>query len=121
MAQKTAGQLRVTQRAMERIMLGITRRDRFRTGDIRNRTKVTDIINRIARLKWHWVRYVARERETTRGAGRLQKRWIEDVKNIAGRELMRTARKKSGNACKRPLPSSGRTETKKKKKYSVNL
>jgi hypothetical protein len=35
--------LNVTQRAMERAMLGVSLRDRIRNDEIRERTKVTDI------------------------------------------------------------------------------
>ncbi|KAI8426600.1 hypothetical protein MSG28_005383 [Choristoneura fumiferana] len=52
--------LKVTQRAMERAMLGVSLRDRIRNDDIRNRTKVTDIARRIAKLKWQWAGHIAR-------------------------------------------------------------
>jgi hypothetical protein len=44
--------LNVTQRAIERAMLGVSLRDGFRNDEIRKRTKVTDIARRIADLKW---------------------------------------------------------------------
>ncbi|CAG9839094.1 unnamed protein product [Diabrotica balteata] len=73
---------------MERDMLGISLRDRIRNIDIRERTKITDVAERIARLKWQWVRHVSRDnhekwtqrltswrpRENRRGVGRPQKR-----------------------------------------------
>ncbi|CAH2217759.1 jg25722 [Pararge aegeria aegeria] len=40
--------LRVTQRAMERAMLGVSLRDQFRNVEIRRRTRVTDIAQRVA-------------------------------------------------------------------------
>ncbi|KAI8439764.1 hypothetical protein MSG28_013451 [Choristoneura fumiferana] len=52
--------LKVTQRAMERAMLGVSLRDRIRNDDIRSRTKVTDIARRIAKLKWQWAGHIAR-------------------------------------------------------------
>jgi hypothetical protein len=52
--------LNVTQRAMERAMLGVSLRDRIRNDDIRKRTKVTDIAPRIADLKWQWIGHIAR-------------------------------------------------------------
>jgi hypothetical protein len=39
---------KVTQRAMERAMLGVSLRDRIRNQVIRQRTKVTDIAHRIS-------------------------------------------------------------------------
>ncbi|CAH2235122.1 jg16115 [Pararge aegeria aegeria] len=44
--------LRVTQRAMERAMLRVSLRDRIRNVEIRRRTRVTDIAQRVAKLKW---------------------------------------------------------------------
>lgn len=46
---------------MERAMLGITMRDNVRNSDLRNRTQVTDVMSRVAKLKWQWVGPVARE------------------------------------------------------------
>lgn len=45
---------------MERAMLGVSLRDKIRNEEIRRRTKVVDIIQRIAELKWQWVGHVAR-------------------------------------------------------------
>lgn len=59
---KTTNKLRVTQRDIERIMLRISLRDRIRNEEIR-RTKVEDVIARIAKLKWNWVGHVARQGE----------------------------------------------------------
>ncbi|KAI8439095.1 hypothetical protein MSG28_012958 [Choristoneura fumiferana] len=42
--------LKVTQRAMERAMLGVSLRDRIRNTEIRRRTKVTDIAGKICKL-----------------------------------------------------------------------
>lgn len=66
----------------------ITLRDRVRNKEIREQTKVTDIIEQFARLKWQWVGHVARQnrnkwsikttlwrpRTTKRNVGRPQKR-----------------------------------------------
>jgi hypothetical protein len=43
--------LTVTQRAMERAMLGVPLGDQIRNDEIRKRTKVTDIARRITDLK----------------------------------------------------------------------
>ncbi|CAH2246337.1 jg2221 [Pararge aegeria aegeria] len=51
--------LRVTQRAMERAMLGISLRDQIRNEEIRRRTRVTDIAQRVAKLKWQWAGHIA--------------------------------------------------------------
>ncbi|CAH2227620.1 jg14169 [Pararge aegeria aegeria] len=49
--------LRVTQRAMERAMLEVSLRDQIRHEEIRRRTRVSDIAQRIAKLKWQWARH----------------------------------------------------------------
>ncbi|CAG9834409.1 unnamed protein product [Diabrotica balteata] len=67
-----ATKLRVTQRRMERSTLGITLRDRITNEDIRRRTGVTDIIKKIARLKWRWAGHIARMTD-----GRWKKRLLE--------------------------------------------
>ncbi|CAH2234105.1 jg1184 [Pararge aegeria aegeria] len=50
--------LRVTQRAMERAMLGVSLRDQIRNVEIRRRTRVTDIAQRVAKLKWQWAGHI---------------------------------------------------------------
>ncbi|CAH2219636.1 jg23931, partial [Pararge aegeria aegeria] len=40
------------QQAMERAMLGVSLRDHTRNEEIRRRTRVTDIAQRVAKLKW---------------------------------------------------------------------
>ncbi|CAH2264386.1 jg18444 [Pararge aegeria aegeria] len=51
--------LRVTQRAMERAMLGVSLRDQIRNEEILWRTTVTDIAQLVAKLKWHWIGHIA--------------------------------------------------------------
>ncbi|CAH2235488.1 jg1847 [Pararge aegeria aegeria] len=51
--------LRVTKRAMESAMLGVSLRDQIRNKKIRRRTRVTDIAQRVAKLKWKWVGHIA--------------------------------------------------------------
>ena len=48
--------LRVAQRAMERRILGVTRKDRIRNEEIRKRTQVKDVIQEALNLKWSWAR-----------------------------------------------------------------
>lgn len=105
MTKRTAHQFRVMQRAMERAMLGISLRDKVRNEEIRRRSGVVDVIERVAELKWRWVGHVARQnlltwnnrlvhwrpRQTKRSVGRPQKRWLDDVKKIAGSRWFQTA------------------------------
>ena len=103
LTQATATKLRVAQRGMERSMLGLTLRDRVRNEEIRRRTGVTDVIERIAWLKWNWAGHVARmtdgrwtrkviewrPRADKRNRGRPPTRWTDDVKRIAGNWLQK--------------------------------
>ncbi|CAH2267521.1 jg22609 [Pararge aegeria aegeria] len=90
--------LRITQRAMERAMLGVSLRDQIRNEEIRRRTRVTDIVQRVAKLKWKWAGHIARRtdgrwgskvlewrpRTGKRSVGRPQTRWTDDIKRVAG-------------------------------------
>lgn len=98
--------LQVAQRSMERNMLGITRRDRKRITWIRQKTQVTDVIQRIRSLKWQWAGHIARRtdnRWTTkitmwypRGIKRPRRRpnlrWDHDIRKQAGTTWSRTAK-----------------------------
>ena len=108
--------LRVAQRAMERSMLGITLRDKMTNQWIRQQTKVVDIMERIASLKWNWAGHIARrtdERWTktimnwrppaTRPMGRPPERWTNSIKRTAGTKwqqlaIDRSAWKEKGEA-----------------------
>lgn len=95
---KSANRLRCTQRAIERKMLGISLRDHIRNEVIRNKSKVTDVITSVSKMKWNWVGHVARQdnqrwtkqlihwrpRQNKRSVGRPQQRWIDDIKKKAG-------------------------------------
>lgn len=97
--------LRVTQRAMERAMLGVSLRDRIRNTEIRQRTKVTDIARRICKLKWQWAGHIARRtdnrwgrkvlewrpRTGRRSVGRPPTRWTDDIVKVAGTRWMQLA------------------------------
>ncbi|CAH2240885.1 jg9622 [Pararge aegeria aegeria] len=88
--------LGITQRAMERAVLGVTLRDQIRK--IRRRTRVTDIALRVAKLKWKWAGQIARRtdgrwgskllewrpRTGKRSVGRPPTRWTDDIKRVAG-------------------------------------
>jgi hypothetical protein len=52
--------LKTAQHAMERKMLHITLRDKVKNTEIRLRTKVKDIIQKIKEAKWRWAGHVAR-------------------------------------------------------------
>ncbi|CAH2266074.1 jg17600 [Pararge aegeria aegeria] len=89
--------LRVTQRAMERAMLGVYLRDQIRNEEIHRRTRVTDIARRVAKLKWQWAGHMARRtdgrwglkmlewrpRTGKRSVGQPPTMWTDDIKRVA--------------------------------------
>ncbi|CAH2234849.1 jg13251 [Pararge aegeria aegeria] len=60
--------LRATQRAIERTILGVSLRDQIRNVEILRRTRVTDIAQRVAKLKWQWAGHIVRKKDG-QGAG----------------------------------------------------
>jgi hypothetical protein len=100
--------LKVAQRAMERSMLGVTLRDRMTNQWIRQQTKVVDVMERTASLKWSWAGHIARrtdERWTkkimnwrppkTRPRGRPPERWSDGIKKMAGTNWQQVAMDRS--------------------------
>ncbi len=97
--------LKVAQRAMERAMLGVSLRDRIKNEDVRKRTKVSDIAQRISKLKWQWAGHIARRtdgrwgrkvlewrpRTGKRSVGRPPARWTDDLIKVAGSRWMQVA------------------------------
>ncbi|CAH2235424.1 jg13282 [Pararge aegeria aegeria] len=91
---------------MERAMLGVSLRDQIRNAEIRRRTRVTDIAQRVAKLKWKWAGHIARRtdgrwgskvlewrpRTGKRSVGRPPTRWTDDIKRLgaAGNKRPRT-------------------------------
>ncbi|CAG9833161.1 unnamed protein product [Diabrotica balteata] len=105
LTKKSAKKLETTQRAMERIMLGKSLRDKIRNTERRRRTKTRDIVEEITKMKWRWAGHVPRyndnrwtrrilewrPRTTTRSMGRPQKRWVDDIRAVAGKQWIRLA------------------------------
>lgn len=50
-------QFKATQRAREGAMLGVSLKDQICSEVIRQTTKVTDIAQRISKLKWQWAEH----------------------------------------------------------------
>ncbi|CAH2238493.1 jg5674 [Pararge aegeria aegeria] len=63
---------RITQRAMERAMLGVSLRDQIRNEEIRRRTRVIDIAQQVAKLKWNWAGHIARRTDGRWGSKELE-------------------------------------------------
>ncbi|CAH2268394.1 jg15848 [Pararge aegeria aegeria] len=98
--------LRVTQRVMERAMLGVSLRDQIRNEEIRRRTRVTNIAQRDAKLKWQWAGHIARRTDGRWGLKVLEwrprtskrsvvwppTRWADDLRRVAGSRWRQAAR-----------------------------
>ncbi|PZC75698.1 hypothetical protein B5X24_HaOG205730 [Helicoverpa armigera] len=105
LTKKSSEKFRVAQRGMERIMLGITLRDRKRNDWIRSKTKLTDVMEIIAKRKWTWAGHIARmdasrwtrrvlewrPRANKRERGRPPQRWVDDIRRHGGHDWMRRA------------------------------
>ncbi|CAH2218225.1 jg26912 [Pararge aegeria aegeria] len=66
--------------------------------EIRRRTRVTDIAQRVAKLMWQWAAHIVRRKDGRwgpkvlewqprtgkRSVGRPPKRWTDDIKRVAG-------------------------------------
>ena len=90
--------IRSAQRAMERIMMGLTWEDRKTAKWIREQTQVRDIIEVIKKNKWTWAGHVMRRtdnrwtkritewipREGTRNRGKQRTRWRDEIQEFAG-------------------------------------
>jgi len=100
--------LRITQRSMERAMVGVTRRDRKTNGWLRQQTGVQDITMKIKQLKWQWAGHVARMTDNRwtkkvtewiplqmkRKAGRPTTRWEDEIRKHLGVTWTREAQKR---------------------------
>ena len=101
--------LKVAQHAMERKMLHITIRDKVKNVEIRNKTNVKDIIERIKEAKWRWAGHIARRddnrwtkrltewqpRTGKRRRGRQKRRWRDDLTSYLGTTWAREAQNRS--------------------------
>ncbi|GBP92005.1 Putative uncharacterized transposon-derived protein F52C9.6 [Eumeta japonica] len=89
---------------MERSMVGIKRKDKVRNSNIRSKTKVQDITLKIRRQKWKWAGHMIRgkdkwskiitqwyPRDGKRKRGRPQRRWDDDIRQVAGTTWGRVA------------------------------
>ena len=55
--------LEISQRSMERRMLNVKLKDRIRNTTIRQRTRVTDIVQYVTNTKWKWAGHIARMKD----------------------------------------------------------
>ena len=100
--------IRTAQRKMERRMLNIKQSDRIRCSDIREQTKVIDVIRYITKQKAKWAGHIAKmdnnrwtkittdwtPRDRKRSKGRPQRRWRDDIEECFGNTWSRTAKER---------------------------
>lgn len=103
---KTKAKLVACQKAMERSVLKIRKINKIKSKNIRLKTKVIDALQHALKQKWQWAGHIARctDKRWTLGTtlwtgpgrkrkkGRPRKRWIDDIKIIAGREWQTKAK-----------------------------
>ncbi|KAJ8712370.1 hypothetical protein PYW07_000868 [Mythimna separata] len=117
---------------MERSMLGVKRRDRIRNINIRKKTKIQDVTLKIKRLKWKWSGHMIRgkekwnkiltqwyPREGNRKRGRQQKRWDDDIRQVAGKTWTRVARERSEWSRLEEAFANWQTDLQKVKKHQI--
>lgn len=103
----TETKLAVTQRAMERSLIGISRRDRWTNQRVRQASRVKDILIKCKELKWQWAGHIARSadqmwsKRTTEWTPRYGKRhrgrpcqlWSDELaKHLGTQTWARTAK-----------------------------
>ena len=84
---------------MERAMLGVSLRDKIPDTVIKQRTRITDAIYLLKKLKWNWAGHIARRtddrwtklilewrprQDALRNRGRPPTRWSDDLKRFRG-------------------------------------
>ncbi|CAH2238646.1 jg13037 [Pararge aegeria aegeria] len=82
----------------ERAMLGVSLSVQIRNEEIRRRTTVIDIAQRVAKLNWQWAGHIAwrtdgrcglkmlewQPRAGKRSVGRPQTKWTDDIRRVSG-------------------------------------
>ncbi|CAH2235215.1 jg10467 [Pararge aegeria aegeria] len=90
---------------MERATLGVSLLDQIRNLEIRSRTRITDVAQRVAKLKWQWAGHIVwrmdgrygpkvlewQPRTGKRSVVRPPTRWTDDIKRVAGSRWIQAA------------------------------
>ena len=83
-----ASKLRVAQRAMERKMLNLKVKDKVPCKEIRERTRLKDVVEFAERQKWKWAGHIARTKDN-RWTRRVTEWQPRTGKRSRGRQLTR--------------------------------
>lgn len=102
---KLTNKIRTSQNKMERSMLNVTWKDKLTLQEMKTKTKIADIISTTRFLKWSWTGHIIRSDNNSakditewiplgnkRSRGRQRKRWIDEIKSVAGSTWSRKAR-----------------------------
>lgn len=93
----------VAERGMERKMTGSRLQDRISNIDLRLKSRVADVVTRVAELKFQWAGHLARgnqwstlisewiPRSDRRRRGRPATRWDDDIRKSIGTTWRRAA------------------------------
>ena len=86
-------------------MLNVKLKDRIRYIIIRQRTRVTDIVQYVTNTKWKWVGHITQTKDNrwtirsterqikgVRSVGRSKRRWRDDIVGQQGAEWTKTAK-----------------------------
>ena len=97
--------LETSQRVMERKMLNVKLKDKILYTIIRQRTRVTDIVQYVTNTKWKWAGHIARMKDNmctirstewqikgVRSVGRPKRRWRDDIVGQQGAVWTRIAK-----------------------------
>ena len=109
---------------MKRRMLNVKLIDRIRNTTIRQRTKVTDIVQYVTNTKWKGAGHIVRMKdnrwtirstewhtEGARSVGRPKRRWRDGIEGQQGTVWTRIARtEKDGRHWRRAISCSGMTQ-----------
>ncbi|KAG7301234.1 hypothetical protein JYU34_014132 [Plutella xylostella] len=104
LTKKDVLKLKTTQRKIERSMLSLRLIEKTTNKDLRNITKVTDVIRHAKRLKWKWAGHVMRlgdgrwtrevtewsPRQARRRRGRPRVRWRDELEQFSGQGVLWT-------------------------------
>lgn len=83
LAEDSTDRLRITQRTIKQAILSIYLRDKDGNKEIRRKTRIVDIIECIANLKWKWIRHIARQSHE-RWTAKIQTWRPHQTKRITG-------------------------------------
>lgn len=113
--------IKTCQRAMERSIMKIKLKDRVRSRDIRQKTKIVDALQHGRKLKWRWAGHIARAHDEKwtkiitiwkgplgrRRQGRPRTRWGDELKKVNKDWLEKAQDRKEWNRLEEAFTQKG--------------